>query len=56
MRSLISTNLTDGGKDMSGVLKLAEALKTNTTLKFLQCVRPRTPLPRTRQGAPPTAP
>ena len=32
MRSLSFNNLTDGGKDLSGVLKLAEALKTNTTL------------------------
>ena len=38
-----------------GAAKLAEALKTNTTLKRLRCVRPRTPLPRTRQGAPPAA-
>ena len=27
MRSLNGNNLTDGGKDMSGVLKLAEAAK-----------------------------
>ena len=52
MRSLDSNNLTDGGKDMSGVLKLAEAAK-QSKLKSLWCAaaracslaRPR-PLPR----------
>ena len=51
MRSLDSNNLTDGGKDMSGVLKLAEAAK-QSKLEELGCaaapacspVRPR-PLP-----------
>ena len=32
MRSLGGNSLTDRGKDMSGVLQLAEALKTNTSL------------------------
>ena len=52
MRSLSHNNLTDGGKDMSGVLKLAEAAK-QSKLETLACaaapacspVRPR-PLPR----------
>ena len=46
-----------GGNQLGpeGAAKLAEALKTNQTLKYLRCVRPRTPLPRTRQGAPPAA-
>ena len=52
MRSLFDNNLTDGGKDMSGVLKLAEAAK-QSKLEKLSCaaapacspVRPR-PLPR----------
>ena len=48
-------NLNGNQLGPEGAAKLAEALKTNTTLKVLQCVRPRTPLPRTRQGAPPTA-
>ena len=51
MRSLGRNNLTDGGKDLSGVLKLAEAAKGK--LKELWCAaaracslaRPR-PLPR----------
>ena len=51
MRSLWRNNLTDGGKDMSGVLKLAEAAK-QSKLEVLACaaaracspVRPR-PLP-----------
>ena len=51
MRSLLSNNLTDGGKDLSGVLKLAEAAK-QSKLELLACaaapacslVRPR-PLP-----------
>ena len=51
MRSLEGNNLTDGGKDMSGVLKLAEAAK-QSKLERLECaaaracslVRPR-PLP-----------
>ena len=51
MRSLSGNNLTDGGKDMSGVLKLAEAAK-QSKLETLVCaaaracslVRPR-PLP-----------
>ena len=48
----MGNNLTDGGKDMSGVLKLAEAAK-QSKLETLRCaaahacslVRPR-PLPR----------
>ena len=52
MRSLNDNNLTDGGKDMSGVLKLAEAAK-QSKLETLGCAaaracslaRPR-PLPR----------
>ena len=52
MRSLGENNLTDGGKDLSGVLKLAEAAK-QSKLEVLGCaaaracslVRPR-PLPR----------
>ena len=52
MRSLGGNNLTDGGKDLSGVLKLAEAAK-QSKLEVLECaaaracslVRPR-PLPR----------
>ena len=52
MRSLSFNNLTDGGKDLSGVLKLADAAK-QSKLKELGCaaahacspVRPR-PLPR----------
>ena len=52
MRSLFRNNLTDGGKDLSGVLKLAKAAK-QSKLEELQCaaapacspVRPR-PLPR----------
>ena len=52
MRSLGSNNLTDGGKDLSGVLKLAEAAK-QSKLEYLWCAaaracslaRPR-PLPR----------
>ena len=52
MRSLENTNLTDGGKDLSGVLKLAEAAK-QSKLEVLACAaaracspaRPR-PLPR----------
>ena len=52
MRSLERNNLTDGGKDMSGVLKLAEAAK-QSKLERLECAaahacslaRPR-PLPR----------
>ena len=52
MRSLDSNNLTDGGKDLSGVLKLAEAAK-QSKLEQLECAaaracslaRPR-PLPR----------
>ena len=52
VRSLWGNNLTDGGKDLSGVLKLAEAAK-QSKLEFLVCaaaracslVRPR-PLPR----------
>ena len=52
MRSLQGNNLTDGGKDLSGVLKLAEAAK-QSKLEWLGCaaahacslVRPR-PLPR----------
>ena len=51
MRSLQRNNLTDGGKDLSGVLKLAEAAK-QSKLETLWCaaaracslVRPR-PLP-----------
>ena len=49
MRSLEGNNLTDGGKDLSGVLKLAEAAKGK--LEYLECaaaracslVRPRPP-------------
>ena len=52
MRRLTNNNLTDGGKDLSGVLKLAEAAK-QSKLEYLLCaaapacslVRPR-PLPR----------
>ena len=52
MRSLGGNNLTDGGKDLSGVLKLAEAAK-QSKLEVLACAaaracslaRPR-PLPR----------
>ena len=52
VRSLEGNNLTDGGKDLSGVLKLAEAAK-QSKLEELGCaaaracslVRPR-PLPR----------
>ena len=52
MRSLNDNNLTDGGKDLSGVLKLAEAAK-QSKLERLVCAaaracslaRPR-PLPR----------
>ena len=52
MRRLKNNNLTDGGKDLSGVLKLAEAAK-QSKLEYLGCaaaracspVRPR-PLPR----------
>ena len=50
MRSLVNNNLTDGGKDLSGVLKLAEAAK-QSKLEELVCaaaracslVRPRPP-------------
>ena len=50
MRSLGLNNLTDGGKDLSGVLKLAEAAK-QSKLERLECaaaracslVRPRPP-------------
>ena len=50
MRRLQGNNLTDGGKDMSGVLKLAEAAK-QSKLEKLVCaaaracspVRPRPP-------------
>ena len=50
MRSLNDNNLTDGGKDLSGVLKLAEAAK-QSKLEYLSCaaapacslVRPRPP-------------
>ena len=38
VRSLASNNLTDYGKVMSGVIKLAEALKTNSCLRELKCV------------------
>ena len=41
-------NLNDNQLGPEGAAKLAEALKTNTTLKVVRCVRPRTPLPRTR--------
>ena len=30
-------NLTNGGTDMSGVIKLAEALRENQTLRELKC-------------------
>ena len=39
MRSLAQNNLTDGGKDMSGVLKLAEA--ANGKLEKLVCAAAR---------------
>ena len=35
--SLNQNNLTNRGKDMSGVIKLAEALTENTTLQNLRC-------------------
>ena len=38
MRSLANNNLTDYGDDMSGVIQLAEALKTNSCLRELKCV------------------
>ena len=38
MRSLANNNLTNYGKDMSGVIQLAEALKTNSCLQRLECV------------------
>ena len=40
MRSLQCNNLTDGGKDMSGVLKLAEAAK-QSKLESLGCAAAR---------------
>ena len=36
--SLADNNLTNYGKDMSGVIQLAEALKTNSCLQRLECV------------------
>ena len=38
VRSLAKNRLTNGGKDMSGVIQLAEALKTNSCLCKLKCV------------------
>ena len=40
MRSLGGNNLTDGGKDLSGVLKLAEAAK-QSKLEVLSCAAAR---------------
>ena len=39
MRSLNDNNMTDYGKDMSGVLKLAESLKVNSSLTSLSYVQ-----------------
>ena len=38
MRSLAYNYLTNSGHDMSGVIQLAEALKTNSCLRELKCV------------------
>ena len=38
VRSISDNNLTNYGRDMSGVMKLAEALKTNSCLQRLECV------------------
>ena len=38
VRSVSQNDLTNGGKDVSGVIKLAEALKTNRCLQWLKCV------------------
>ena len=38
VRSISDNNLTNYGTNMSGVIKLAEALKTNSCLRELKCV------------------
>ena len=57
VRSLVGNNLTDGGKDLSGVLKLAEAAK-QSKLEFLECAAARAcslarPLPPPRAACAP---
>ena len=36
VHSLANNNLTNNGSDMSGVIKLSEALKTNSCLRELK--------------------
>jgi hypothetical protein len=42
---LAENNFTNYGQDMSGVTKLAEALKENHTLVELKCAAPNAQLP-----------
>ena len=46
--SVSCNNLTYGGEDMTGIIQLCEALKTNGSLKTLKCAATHPPKPCSR--------